>query len=128
VDFASISVRRKDQTLDTVAVTDELASDLDKIQYELGEGPCYDAVTDERFVVVNDLAADDCPYPRFGPRAVEFGVRAQTAIQLENHGEQAGLNLYARAPHAFHHATMHMAERFSNQAAVLLVTLDRSAV
>src|SRR4051812_9816549 len=80
VDFASVSVRRKDHTLDTVAATDPLALDLDKIQYELGEGACYAAVTDERFVVVNDLAAADCPFPRFGPRAVEFGVRAQTAI------------------------------------------------
>src|SRR5215213_6798673 len=77
VDFASVSVRRKDKSLDTVAATDPLARDLDKLQYELGEGPCYAAVTDERFVVVNDLAAHDTPYPRFAPRALEFGVRAQ---------------------------------------------------
>jgi ANTAR domain/GAF domain len=120
VDFASVSVRRKDQTLDTVAATDPLAMKLDTMQYELGEGPCYAAVTDERFVVVNDLAAHDNPYPRFGPRAVELGVRAQTAIQLENSGEQAGLNLYARKPDAFDHSTMQFAELFSNQAGVLL--------
>ena len=96
VDFASVSVRRQDQTLDTVAATDALAIRLDTLQYELQEGPCYAAVTDERFVVVNDLAAPDGPYPRFGPRAVEAGVRAQTAIQLAHNGEQAGLNLYAR--------------------------------
>jgi hypothetical protein len=120
VDFASVSVRRKDRSLDTVAATDPLALDLDKIQYELGEGPCYDAVTDERIVVVNDLAAHDIPYPRFAPRALEFGVRAQTAIQLAHNSEQAGLNLYARTPQAFDHTTMHMAELFSNQAALLL--------
>jgi hypothetical protein len=120
VDFASVSVRRKDRSLDTVAATDPLALDLDKIQYELGEGPCYDAVTDERIVVVNDLAAHDTPYPRFAPRALEFGVRAQTAIQLAHNSEQAGLNLYARTPQAFDHTTMQMAELFSNQAALLL--------
>jgi hypothetical protein len=120
VDFASVSVRRNDDTLDTVAATDALALDLDKIQYELGEGACYAAVTDERFVVVNDLAAADCPYPRFGSRAVEFGVRAQTAIQLAHNGERAGLNLYARTPQAFDHSTMQMAELFSSQAALLL--------
>jgi hypothetical protein len=120
VDFASISVRRKDQTLETVATTDPLAMKLDTLQYELGEGPCYAAVTDERFVVVNDLAAHESPYPRFGPRAVEHGIRAQTAIQLADNGERAGLNLYARKPQAFGHATMQMAELFSNQAGVLL--------
>jgi hypothetical protein len=120
VDFASITVRRKDQTLDTIATTDDLATDLDKYQYELHEGPCYDAVTDERFVVVNDLAAVDGRYPRFGPRAVEFGVRGQAGIQLEHNCERAGLNLYARKPDAFDQSTIHLAELFSNQAAVLL--------
>ena len=56
--------------------------------YELREGPCYAAVTDERFIVVNDLAAPDNPYVRFGPRAVDLGVRAQTAIQLAHNGER----------------------------------------
>ncbi len=84
------------------------------------KAPAIAAVTDKRFVVVNDLAAADGPYPRFGPRAVEAGVRAQTAIQLAHNGEQAGLNLYARQPDAFDYSTMQLAELFSSQAAVLL--------
>ncbi len=71
VDFASVSVRRKDQTLDTVAATDALAIRTRQAPVRAQEGPCYAAVTDERFIVVNDLAAHDSPYPRFGPRAVE---------------------------------------------------------
>jgi hypothetical protein len=119
VEAASITVRRKDQSLDTIAATDDLVARLDVIQYELREGPCYAAVTDERFVVVNNLAVSHA-FPRFGPRAVELGVRSQAAIQLENDGEQAGLNLYSSHPDAFDPSTVQMAELFSVQAAALL--------
>jgi hypothetical protein len=119
VDLASISVRRKDQSLDTVAATSQLAHEVDALQYELREGPCYSAVTDERFVVVNDLSSGD-PYPHFGPRAVELGLRSQAAVQLERNGDQAGLNLYSRDVGVFDQSTVHMAELFSAQAASLL--------
>jgi hypothetical protein len=93
VDFASITVKEVDGTLRTLAATDPLAENVDALQYELREGPCYAAVTVERFVLVNDMAAAGHAYPRFSPRAAELGVRAQAAIQLlHEHRERAGLN------------------------------------
>src|SRR3954453_12863835 len=89
VEFASVSVRRADQTLQTVAATDDLADRLDEIQYELREGPCYAAVTDERFILVNDLQRST-DFPAYGPRAVQLGVRAQLATQVAHNGTQAG--------------------------------------
>ena len=82
VDIASITVHDADNRLQTLAATDPLAQKLDALQYELREGPCYAAVTDERFVLVNDLAGATPAYPRYGPRAAELGIQAQTAIQL----------------------------------------------
>ena len=83
------------------------------------EGPCYAAVTDERFVLVNDIAhASD--YPRYGARAADLGVRSQAAIQLIHDGERAGLNLYARRAGAFDRSTVQLAELFATQAAALL--------
>src|SRR3954471_12193305 len=79
-EFASVSVRHADQRLQTVAATDELADRMDEMQYELREGPCYSAVTDEQFV-----------FPNYGPRAVDLGVRAQLATQVAHNGSQAGL-------------------------------------
>jgi ANTAR domain/GAF domain len=119
VDFASITVRHKDQSLDTVAFTDELANKADRIQYDLREGPCYSAVTDERFVLVNDLA-NEGPYLRYGPRAARIGIGAQAAIQLVNNHERAGLNLYAHRPAAFDRSTIQLAEMFSTHASALL--------
>jgi hypothetical protein len=112
-------VRRRDGTLETVAATDPLANKLDEIQYGLLEGPCYAAVTTERFILVNDVGAGG-PFPLYGPLAAEHGVRAQLAMQLAHNGEQAGLNVYARSIGAFDRSTVAMAELFATQAGLLL--------
>jgi hypothetical protein len=97
-----------------------LAEKVDALQYELREGPCYDAVTKDRFVLVNDLAAAAYAYPRFGPRAGELGIGAQAAVQLVHNHQAASLNLYARTPGVFDRATVEFAELFGSQAAGLL--------
>jgi len=119
VDFASISVRRKDQTVQTVAATDPVADEVDQLQYELREGPCYAAVSGDRLILVNDVSSAQ-DFPRYGPRAAELGVGSQLAIQLVHDGEQAGLNLYARRTEAFDIATIQLAELFASQAARVL--------
>jgi len=118
VDFASISLRHKDRTLETIAATDPLAEQVDALQYELREGPCYAAVTDDRLVFVNDVAASS-DFPRYGARAAGLGVGSQLAIQLLHDGEQAGLNLYAHAANAFDRGTAQLAELFATQAAAV---------
>lgn len=119
VDFVSITVRAREESLRTVTATDPTAERADRLQYELREGPCYAAVTSERFVLVNDLAT--CPeFSNYGPRAVALGIGAQAAIQLQQEGEDAGLNLYARAPGAFDRSTVQIAELFATQAGALL--------
>jgi GAF domain-containing protein len=119
VDFVSISLQRKGQPMQTVAATDPLAERTDNLQYELHEGPCYAALTDERFIVVNDLATA-ADFPHYAPKAVDLGVGAQAAIQLLHNGERAGLNLYARTAGAFDRSTVQIAELFATQAAAVL--------
>jgi GAF domain-containing protein len=118
-DFVSISVRKPDGRLRTVGSTDPLAEQADSLQYELREGPCYAAVTNERFVLDNDLTTST-QFPNYGPKAVALGIGAQAGIQLLSHGETAGLNLYALAPRAFDRSTVEVAELFATQAAALL--------
>jgi hypothetical protein len=118
-DFVSITVRRPNQPLSTVAATHGLAEQADTLQYQLREGPCYAAVTRDRFVLVNDMASS-ADFPRYGPQAVRLGIGAQAAIQLLHDGETAGLNLYALTAGAFDRATMQMAELFATQAGALL--------
>jgi hypothetical protein len=119
VDFVSITVRRPDDSLYTAAANGSLAEQADLVQYELGEGPCYAAVTDQRFVLVNDMTAT-ADFPRYRPKALALGVGAQAAIQLVHDGECAGLNLYALTAGAFDRSTAQFADLFATQAGALL--------
>ena len=120
VDFVSITIREADHTFYTAAATDPLAERADALQYALREGPCYAAVTDERFVLVNDLAAAGVEFPAYAARAVGLGLGGHAAIQLVDGRRRAGLNLYARTAGNFDHATVQFAELFAAQAGAIL--------
>jgi hypothetical protein len=120
VDYVSITVHRADDSLYTAASSHQQADVADAWQYELHEGPCFAAVNDQRFVLVNDLATTT-EFPRYAPRAVELGMAAQAAIQLMDDGKkQAGLNLYARKAGCFDQSALQMAELFATQAGAIL--------
>ena len=121
-DFASISVRHSDGRLETLAATDSKVNDLDAHQYELKEGPCYQAVTTgETFLVGFDLAHDP-RWPGYGPIAARFGLHAQLAALLtENgYGSRSALNVYAAQPHVFNHDSIQIAEMFASHSAVAM--------
>lgn len=117
--YASITVRHGDH-LATVCPTDPGLMPLDQAQYELQEGPCYDAATDAAQVIAPDLA-DDPRFPRYGPRAVAAGVRGQAAFKLfERNGHvQGALNLYSDRPGAFVNLA-DTAVLFRSQAAIAI--------
>ncbi len=124
VDFASITLYGEDHALRTVAPTQPLAKQLDALQYDLREGPCYAAVTEQRFVLINDTASS-VEYPLYSSRAAALGVGAQAALQLVHGKQRAGLNLYAHTPGAFDQSTVQIAELFATQAAALLGYADQ---
>ncbi len=118
-DYASISIRQPDDHLETIAPTSPLIYDADQLQYELHEGPCYDAVTDEAVAYSPDLA-HDTRWPSFGPRAAALGMGSQMAIRLTHKGDSyTGLNLYSRELAAFDDPDG-VAQLFSGHARVAL--------
>ena len=119
VDFASITVRHADERLETVEATHDSLRALDEQQYALREGPCYDAATDTPNVMSPDLAADP-RFPRFGPLAVEAGIRSQAAFRLfERNGTQGALNVYSHKRGKFSELD-DVAALFQSQAAVAI--------
>ena len=50
-DHVGISLVHRDGTIETRSGTGQLVNDLDELQYGLGEGPCYESITDDRDVV-----------------------------------------------------------------------------
>ena len=101
VTMSSISVKHADGSLETVAPTHELLRDVDAVQYELREGPCYEAAADTANVVASYLASDE-RFPRYRRAALDAGIRAQVGIRLfDARSSQAALNLYSDKAGAF---------------------------
>lgn len=96
-DAAALSIVHRRRAIDTPAVTHEMARVGDRLQYDLGEGPCLDAVWEERVVHSKDLACD-ARWPTWGPRVTEEAdARSILCFQLFTDQERVGaLNLYSR--------------------------------
>lgn len=95
VEYASITVKHSDGRLETVAPTDEVLWGVDAAQYDLQEGPCYEAAVDTAHVISPDLAAD-ARFPRYATTAVAVGIRAQAGLRLfDAPRSQGALNLYS---------------------------------
>jgi hypothetical protein len=101
VEYASITVKHADGRLETVAPTDEVLWGVDAAQYDLQQGPCYDAATETAHVISTDLAADE-RFPQYAATAVAVGIRAQAGLRLfEAPKSQGALNLYSTTVGSF---------------------------
>jgi hypothetical protein len=121
VHYASITVKHADGRLETVAPTDQMLVGLDAAQYELREGPCYDAAVDELYVSSPNLGADE-RFPRYAAMAVKVGIRAQAGVRLfdtPKPSARGALNLYSRDVGSFSDLGM-VSRLFAHQAAVAL--------
>ncbi|MEV7395979.1 GAF and ANTAR domain-containing protein [Aeromicrobium sp. NPDC092404] len=119
VHYASITVKHADESIATVAPTHDLVLDLDARQYELKEGPCYDAATNTAHVISPDLAADD-RFPEYGPYVVSKGIQAQAGLRLfDAPSSQGALNLYSHSIGAFEDFST-VAALFAHQSAIAI--------
>jgi hypothetical protein len=101
VDYASISIKHDDGRLETFAPTHHVVVELDRLQYELQEGPCYEASVEVAHVSAPNLRSDP-RYPRYGPRAAEAGIRSQAGVRLfDGTKAQGALNVYSQQVGAF---------------------------
>ena len=113
-------------TFRTEAATHEWARSADGLQYELGRGPCVEAVLHDNVYLSGDVSGD----PRWGdwgPRvSADVGVRSVLALRLVLHGERqalASLNVYARRPHAFDDRALHLGVLLAAHGALLVTAL-----
>ena len=117
---ASVTVPRKGGGYETNAATGTLPRRGDKIQYELGEGPCVEALDRREFMSLQQ-PPDTERWPRYAPRAAELGIRSQMAFPLfTDSGTLGGLNLYSTAADRLDEDSHHIGELFATQAALAL--------
>ena len=95
----------------TPAATEELVREVDRYQYETGEGPCVDALREHVVFRTGDLAADP-RWPLFGEKAAALGVNSMLSFRLFNDEDTFGsLNLYAQEHDALRGHPQAMVER-----------------
>lgn len=103
-EYAGITLGGEDHRFSTVAASDDIVLVTDGIQYELGAGPCVDAVLKQSRFNAPDLRTDP-RWPQFGPRAAEvtgiLSMFSQRLYMENDNGLSAGLNAYSHQPGAF---------------------------
>lgn len=106
-DAASISARGPRGTMQPAASSDPWAAEAGRLQFEVGEGPCLDAVRPEpdgarpdQFVVATDLSTEH-RWPRWGPAATAMDIRTVVALRLFTDHTVGSISLYSRRSQAF---------------------------
>ncbi len=108
--------------IDTPAGSSEVLKRLDRLQFELQEGPCYDALHSHEVVIGRDLATDE-RWPAWGPRvAHEIGVGSIVSYRLFSGENTLGaMNLYSLRLDAFDVEDIHNGGALAAHVAVALV-------
>lgn len=125
-DRASLLLRDGDRDrYHTAASTDDIARSIDRIEIELAEGPCFDAINDEAYQHDADLTNTETPWPRFTERIVaETPVRSAIGYRLVLEGNKAGaLNLFSDTPNGLTRRSADAGAVLASFAAVALMAL-----
>jgi transcriptional regulator with GAF, ATPase, and Fis domain len=101
-DTASVSLVHAKRRVDTPAASDTLATTCDRLQQELGEGPCLDAIWEDETVYVPNLATD-LRWPNWAHQVTEAtGVRSVLTFRLFTIQDILGaLSMYSTKADAF---------------------------
>lgn len=118
-DHAGVTLVRDERAV-TAAASDGTTLKADGTQYETGEGPCLQAIRDNRMILLDDLT-EESRFPAFTRQVPGFGIRSSLSYPLNVHGRTIGaLNLYSRRAGAYDEESRRTGERFAKQAAVAL--------
>jgi hypothetical protein len=104
----------------TLAVTSDLARELDALQHRLREGPAL-GLREARLVAVPQLRHDP-RWPRYAAAAAAAGLQAQLTVRvaLDDHDTVTGLSLSSARTADIHPDAGTVAELFAGHAAVAL--------
>lgn len=103
---------------DTTVATADFVSEVDTVQYGIGQGPCLIATAEDRPVVSGSLGADP-RWKAFGSRAARLGVHSVLSLPLRTPEDVVGVvTVYARAKHRFDDRAVELGELFAGPAAI----------
>lgn len=129
-DCASVSLLEGDR-ITTRAPTAPVAEEIDRIQYDLGEGPCLEAATAGPGFVYTPSTRDDRRWPQLSPRMAALGVGSvlscRLAVIADRERTLGGINMYAMTPDAFSEEDQLLGVLLASHAGVVVDAAHRSA-
>ena len=117
-DAAGVTIR-VDGHWGTAVASDDYALEIDKIQYDSGEGPCLEASKTSEFFQITDVS-QETRWPEFCSRAAQIGFRSSLSFPLNNNGTVGALNIYSKTVHAFDDDAIETGRVFARQASIAL--------
>jgi GAF domain-containing protein len=125
--YAGVILVRKGGAVETFAATHELVAHLDQVQFEQGEGPDIDIITDRHGVLVPDVRAET-RWPAWARQVGEAGIRSMVGTRLHTSSHVIGsLNAYDPAPGHFDVDDQAVAHLLARHAAVAMDTATDAA-
>lgn len=113
---ASVTLVCKGQ-VQTPVIVGALAGDSDRIQHDLGEGPCIRAAVSDETVWIDDMRTES-RWPQFASAVADVGILSMVCFCLYIDGNDFGaLNLHSSMPDAFNDEARSIGELFAGHAA-----------
>lgn len=113
----SVTVVDADGSYTTAAHSDEVASEIDQLQYDLGEGPCIDSLETGRHHHLEALS-EERRWPRFADAVRDRGFGSVLSVPLNAAGRRVGaLNIFAVEEHGLTEDDLRLATQIAGPAA-----------
>ncbi|AFR46864.1 GAF and ANTAR domain-containing protein [Gordonia sp. KTR9] len=118
-EYATVTLVSED-TVETPVMVGDLGGEADRLQRELGEGPCLRAAVGVLTVCIHDMRTEP-RWPAFASAAAELGIRSMACFYLYIDGDNSGaLNLHSTVANAFTMESLQLGELFAAHAATAL--------
>jgi GAF domain-containing protein len=105
---------------ESTGATDPVVLQADKLQYELGQGPCLSAWAEQRAIIIQDTR-EETRWPEWTAAVAELPLRSVLSAPLTTEGRHIGaLKVYSPSPRAFDDHSIFLIERLATPAAVML--------
>ena len=108
----------EDDRASTIVATAAFVTEVDDIQYALGQGPCISAAAEAETMMSGSLGSDP-RWTRFGGRVARLGVHSVVSLPLITpDGVVGAMNVYAHAKNVFDDRAAELGEIFALPAAI----------
>ncbi|MBT2515528.1 GAF and ANTAR domain-containing protein [Arthrobacter sp. ISL-30] len=105
---------------ESAGATDPVVLRADKLQYELGQGPCLSAWAEQCTIIIQDTE-QETRWPKWTAAVADLPLRSVLSAPVTTEGRRIGaLKVYSPEPMAFDDHSVFLIERLAIPAAVML--------